>query len=131
VLAVLWNAPHPLTATQITARLPAGSTGTAYPKEGGWTVSTVTAILANPKYTGHQVFGRRRRIPGSGRARRFRTAPREQWLWSPAPVHPAIITRALWEAAQDIGAEHASASDDLEGSAQPPQLRAALADPAP
>ena len=72
----------------------------------GWTVSTVTAILADPKYTGHQVFGRRRRIP-SGRARRFRLAPREQWLWSPQPTHPAIITRALWEAAQDIGAEHA------------------------
>src|SRR5215467_13803254 len=89
-----------------------------YPKPGGWTVSTVAAILANPKYTGHQVFGRRRRIPG-GRRRRFRAAPQAEWLWSPTPVHPAIITRPVWEAAQHIGADHASSSDDTGGSAQP------------
>jgi hypothetical protein len=94
----------------------------SYPKPGGWTVSTVTAILANPKYTGYQVFGRRRRVPG-GRRRRFRLAPRDQWLWSPDPTHPAIITRDVWEAAQDIGADHASSSDDTDSSAQPQARR--------
>jgi site-specific DNA recombinase len=111
-----WRTVDKLGVNTIVHRLNADLS--AYPKPGGWTVSTVTAILANPKYTGYQVFGRRRRIPG-GRRRRFRPAPQTDWLWSPQPVHPAIITRQVWEAAQQAGAEHASASDDTDGSAQP------------
>jgi hypothetical protein len=117
-----WRTESKLGVNTIVKRLNADPATYPAPNQRGWTVSTVTAILANPKYTGHQVFGRRRRIPG-GRNRRFRAAPQDQWLWSPAPVHPAIITRALWEAAQDIGADHASASDQIEGSAQPQARR--------
>src|SRR5215472_9694481 len=111
-----WRTEKKLGVNTIVNRLNADQA--TYPKPGGWTVSTVAAILANPKYTGHRVFGQRRRIPG-GRRRRFRAAPQAEWLWSPAPVHPAIITRPVWEAAQHIGAEHASASDDTDRSAQP------------
>ena len=63
------------------------------------------AILRNPKYTGHMVYGRRR----STGSRRFHDAPQDQWIWSPEQTHPAIITRATWDTAQTIGAEHASA----------------------
>jgi len=34
-----------------------------------------------------------------------------EWLWSPEAVHPAIVDRATWQEAQDIGAEHATSRD--------------------
>jgi len=49
----------------------------------GWSLGGVTPILGNPKYTGYQVFGRRH----------MRLVPVEQWHWSPAPTHPAIVDR--------------------------------------
>jgi len=48
-----------------------------------------------------------------------RQVPRDQWIWSPQPTRPAIITRQMWENAQDIGAEHATARDGTEPSAHP------------
>ena len=59
-------------------------------------------MLRNPKYTGYQVIGRRRR---------GKPVPIDQWHWSPAPSHPAIIDRATWDAAQAAGAEHATSWD--------------------
>ena len=73
----------------------------AYPPPAGtpgWTVSTVRAILANPKYTGHQVFGRRRTRNG----RRI-NAPMAEWLWSPEPMHEPIVDMQTWKDAQDSG----------------------------
>ena len=47
----------PLGVPTITQRLAADPA--AYPPpDGGWTDAGVRVILANPKYTGHQVFGR-------------------------------------------------------------------------
>ena len=40
----------------------------------------------------------------------------------PQPTHPAIITRQIWDAAQDIGAEHASSRDE-PGLASHPAAR--------
>ncbi|MGH3394454.1 MAG: recombinase family protein [Streptosporangiaceae bacterium] len=71
----------------------------------GWTPQAVWKILANPKYTGHMVYGRRRKING-----RTRAQPPAQWIWSPQPVHPAIVTRKIWDAAQAEG--HATSPDD-------------------
>ena len=70
--------------------------------ETGWTVGGVYSILANPKYTGYQVFGRVRK----GK----KTTP-DKWYWSDQPTHPAIVDRDTWETAQKIGAEHRSARD--------------------
>ncbi len=74
---------------------PTGSTPTpaAYPppKPGGWTAAGVYAILRNPKYTGHMVYGRAPHPPAAAAST---TCPQDQWLWSPEPAHPAIITRA-------------------------------------
>jgi hypothetical protein len=108
-----------LGVTTITTRLNADPARCPSPKPGGWTASTVYALLANPKYTGHMVYGRRRSTGG----KHFRKAPPEQWIWSPEPTHPAIVTRQMWDTAQAIGAEHASARDEPATAAAHPATR--------
>ena len=75
-------------------------------------------MLANPKYTGHMVYGRHHTRNG-----RRTPAPQDQWLWSPAPVHPAIIDRATWEAAQDAAAGHSTSRDGEDLNSHPATLR--------
>ena len=70
--------------------------------ETGWTLGGLYSILANPKYTGYQVFGRRRK---------GRPVPAGKWYWPDQPTHPAIVDRDTWETAQKVGAEHRSARD--------------------
>ena len=83
----------------------------------GWSLGGVSAILGNPKYTGYQVFGRRRR---------GRPVPVEQWHWSPAPAHPQIIDRANWDAAQAAGADHGSTRDGDDPNTHPATRRTYL-----
>jgi site-specific DNA recombinase len=104
-----WRAEDKLGMYTIVNRLNAQPARYPAPKPGqGWTVTTVAAILANPKYTGFMVYGRHRAAPGY---KRGRLVPQDQWLWSPRPTHPAIITRALWDAAQTMGTGHSRAQD--------------------
>ena len=117
-----WRTADKLGVTTITNRLNAEPGRYPSPKPGGWTAGGVYAILRNPKYTGHMVYGRRR---STGR-RRFHDVPQEQWIWSPEQTHPAIITRQTWDTAQGIGAEHASARDDAEPSTHPAARRSYL-----
>ena len=98
------NVPFPPMEAELVDGLPTGDR---------WRESTVGAILANPKYTGHMVYGRRRKT-----GRTHVPVPPDRWIWSPEPAHPAIIIRELWDQAQAIGAEHRSASDAL-ASTQP------------
>jgi hypothetical protein len=72
----------------------------------GWTDDTVYMILRNPKYTGYMVYGRRHKVHGKVRA-----VPRDKWIWSPQPTHPAIVSREIWETAQTTGAEHGTSRD--------------------
>jgi site-specific DNA recombinase len=85
----------------------------------GWTAAGVRTILANPKYTGYMVFGRRRK---NGRRHTY-TDPAE-WLWSPQPAHPALITREAWDAAQAEAARHATSRDTIPGDDLTPGRRA-------
>ena len=64
------------------------------------------------------VFGRRRTTAG-----KTRPVPPPEWLWSPEPTHPAIITRATWDAAQVIGAWHGSSRDGGEPNSHPATRR--------
>jgi site-specific DNA recombinase len=116
VVAVIytWRVEEHLGVPTIAARLNADKD--RYPPRDGlhWSESTVGAILGNPKYTGHMVFGRRRKTTG----RRSQPAPPDQWTWSPEPSRPAIITRAMFDEAQVIGEAHRTASD-TPASAQP------------
>jgi site-specific DNA recombinase len=104
-----WRVVHKLGMPTIATRLNADPARYPAPGPRGWTTGTVYAILGNPKYTGHMVYGRVRNRNG-----RRVTVPADQWLWSPAPAHPAIIDRATWDAAQVIGAEHGTSRDGHE-----------------
>ncbi len=108
-----WRTALKLGVPTITHRLLADP-ATYPPPDGGWTENGVRVLLANPKYTGHQVFGRRRTRDG----RRYH-APADQWLWTPEPVHDPIITMDTWKAAQETGAEHASSRDTSEPGPNP------------
>ena len=111
-----WRTVNRLSVRAITARLNADPA--AYPTpdgKPGWTVPGVAKILANPKYTGHMVYGRTR-TTGTARAR---PVPPDQWIWTPQPTHPAIIDRPIWDAAQKIGAERGNIRDPETPAARP------------
>lgn len=111
-----WRTADKLGVNTIAARLNADPAQYPPPAESGcWQVSAVARILANPKYTGHMVYGRTRTSKG----KRGRKAPPDQWLWSPQPAHPPIITRATWDAAQAAGQEHGSSRDAAGPSSHP------------
>jgi hypothetical protein len=88
-----WRAVTGLSVEQITARLDADPD--RYPPPGthtAWPPAAVTAILTNIKYTGYQATGTRDERGA------FRTA--EHWVLSDQPAHRALITPALFWAAQ-------------------------------
>jgi DNA invertase Pin-like site-specific DNA recombinase len=102
-----WRVTLKLSIRTITDRL--NDDPAAYPAPAGtpgWTKTSVTKILANPKYTGHMVYGRTRKHNGTKRP-----VPQDQWIWTPEPVHPAIIDRATWDAAQKTGAQRGNIRD--------------------
>ena len=101
-----WRVVRKLGMPTIAAKLNADPARYPAPTGKGWTTQTVYAVLGNPKYTGHMVYGRIRNRNG-----RRVTVPASEWLWSPGPVHPAIVHRATWAAAQQISAEHSTSRD--------------------
>jgi site-specific DNA recombinase len=105
-----WRTIEKLGVTTICHRLNEEPGRYPSPKPGGWIPSTVYAILRNPKYTGYMVYGRYRT---TGRGRRRRLVPEDQWIWSADPQHPPIVTRQAWQTAQHAGEEHATSRDDL------------------
>ena len=110
-----WRVEEKLGVNAIVRRLNADPA--AYPPAGpatGWSLGGVTAILGNPKYTGYQVFGRRRHM---------RLVPTGQWHWSPQATHPAIVDRDTWDTAQAIGADHGSSPDDDAPNTHPATRR--------
>jgi site-specific DNA recombinase len=78
----------------------------------GWTVHTVAAILANPRYTGRQVRNRQRTDrdlvdpanTGLGHRDVQRWNLPEGWVISRKPAHPAIVSEADYVAAQQASA---------------------------
>ncbi|NEA15448.1 recombinase family protein [Streptomyces halstedii] len=73
-----------------------------YPIEGQWTHNRVEGLIANPKLTGYQVYNRR--ASRTGRPGFSRWNPISQWVWSPRPVHEAVVSLAEWKAAQEVTA---------------------------
>ena len=61
---------------------------------GHWSTSSVWEVLHNPKYTGYQVWNRRRRKKDNG------TNPESEWIWSEEPSHPAVVSMEEWRAVQ-------------------------------
>jgi hypothetical protein len=77
-----------------------------------WTLRTVAAILANPRYTGRQVWNRQRTDfdlvdpanTGLGYKQVQRWNVPEGWVISRHPAHPALVSEVDFIAAQDVGA---------------------------
>ena len=102
-----WRVSEHLGKPTIRARLAADPH--TYPPPGptaGWSLALVDEILSNPKYTGHQVMGRRRRKGG----KKIWTPP-EEWIWTPEPTHPALVDKATWDKAQRMGRRHGNVRD--------------------
>ena len=113
----IWRVDKKLAISTIAARL--NKDPEAYPPPGqapGWAESTVTAILRNPKYTGHMVYGRTRKAPGS---KKPRPVPQDQWIWSPEPKHTPLTSRDAWQTAQKMGAERGNVRDPEMPAAYP------------
>ncbi len=114
-----WRTVHKLGMPAIAARLNADPARNPVPGgAAGWTAQTVHALLRNPKYTGHMVYGRQRTRNGH----RVRV-PESDWLWSPEPVHPAIVDQRTWRDAQNIAVEHSTSRDGDDLSRHPATRR--------
>ena len=78
----------------------------------GWTLRTVAAILANPRYTGRQVWNRQPSQAvlvdpantGLGHKQVQRWNLPEGWVISKHPAHAALVSEADFIAAQDTAA---------------------------
>jgi site-specific DNA recombinase len=74
----------------------------------GWTTGTVLTILRNPRYTGHQVWNRQSKTEvlldtsnvGLGTRSVQRHNAREEWVYSQAGSHPAIVSDEEFQRAQ-------------------------------
>jgi site-specific DNA recombinase len=106
-----WRVYERLSREAIALRLDAA--GAPSPEGEGWHPGAVGGILANPKYTGYMVYGRTKNTGKSTRPgqRKVRPVPRGQWTWSPQPSHPALVSRELWDAAQQVAAGHEGVRD--------------------
>jgi DNA invertase Pin-like site-specific DNA recombinase len=78
----------------------------------GWSVRTVAEILANPRYTGRQVWNRYRTdhhetVPGNkrtGHPQHHIANPKDQWVISDRLAHPALVSERDFVAVQSISA---------------------------
>ena len=84
------------------------------PPSGAWSLALIDEILSNPKYTGHQVMGRRK-TKGSTR----QWTPATEWIWTPEPTHTALMNRETWDAAQQMGRRHGNARDPETPTTRP------------
>jgi DNA invertase Pin-like site-specific DNA recombinase len=82
-------------------------------RSGGlWTLRTVAVILANPRYTGRQVWNRQR-TEHSDRAVTRRLNPAGEWVISRALAHPALVSEAEFVAAQQVRAARPTKDDGV------------------
>ncbi len=73
-----------------------------------WNKFAVRAILANPRYTGHQVWNRQRKDEvlidvddvALGHTTKLRWNESGRWVWSEQVVHPPLIDAETFERAQ-------------------------------
>ncbi|MFI7643367.1 recombinase family protein [Nonomuraea sp. NPDC049400] len=65
-----------------------------------WAARRVRRMLAQPKYSGYQVFNRR-----AARTNRGRANPIADWVWSREQAHPAIVTLQEWYETQLVTAQ--------------------------
>ncbi|WP_203935325.1 recombinase family protein, partial [Virgisporangium ochraceum] len=82
---------------------------------GKWSTASIWEILRNPKYTGHMVWNRRARKSAGNR-----TNPPSEWVWSPEPVHPPIVSLGEYQTVARRAASNArSRRSDPDGVDRP------------
>jgi hypothetical protein len=113
--------PDPVTVARITRALndaaipcPSAADPARNPHRSGraWTLGTVASILANPRYTGRQVWNRQRTDSdlvdpvntGLGHKPVARWNLPAGWVIATCPAHPALVSEADYIAAQDTSA---------------------------
>ncbi|MFI6992174.1 recombinase family protein [Nonomuraea wenchangensis] len=77
-----------------------------------WTLTTARAILANSRYTGHEVWNRQPSAydlvdtsnTGLGQRQVQRWSPPEDWVIPERPAHEALVSQSDFVAVQDIRA---------------------------
>jgi site-specific DNA recombinase len=69
---------------------------------GAWTKGSVRDVLANPKYTGHMDYNRRKN-PRRDRGVAGKVNPPSEWIWSSKPRHEPLTTKAMYDAGTPIG----------------------------
>jgi site-specific DNA recombinase len=84
---------------------------------GRWSPAAIRDILINPKYTGYMVWNRRatkdKQHPGKGN-------PRDEWVMSSRPEHPALVPVDLFLAAQPTARRREQARADRDPMAPNP-----------
>ncbi|WP_261568964.1 recombinase family protein [Frankia gtarii] len=84
-----------------------------------WSKGAVQAILANPRYTGYQVWNKQRKAEtlldvddvALGYETKLKWNERDQWVWSDRLAHPAIVDKATFHAVQERRARRGPSSD--------------------
>jgi hypothetical protein len=92
-----------------------------------WTLTTVAAILANPRYTGRQVWNRQPTdfdlVDPANTALGHRQVQRwslpESWVISRRPAHPALASEADFIAVQQMSAPRGPAGPPPAGTCWP------------
>ena len=88
---------------------PSGADPERNPHRSGqaWTLRTVAAILANPRYTGRQVWNRQhteQTMTADGLTWKRNWNPATEWAVSAKLSHPALVSEHDFAAAQKISA---------------------------
>jgi site-specific DNA recombinase len=81
---------------------------------GKWAKSAVRAILANPRYTGFEVWNKQRKDEvlldvddvAAGHETKMRWNATSDWVWSQQPMHEALVTREQFDRAQTMFGVH-------------------------
>jgi site-specific DNA recombinase len=79
-----------------------------------WSKSQIHSMLRNPKYTGFNVWNRHDKRRGRPLIR-----PKDQWVWSPLPVHEPIVSRELFDQVEDRARRNEVRADRRNGHAYP------------
>ncbi|SFK74829.1 recombinase family protein [Geodermatophilus ruber] len=104
----------------------------------GWQASTVRAILTNPCYLGHQVWGRWHRVErlldpmdvAAGTVTVFRRSAAERIVTSTEPSHPALVSPEAFRRVQSLLASGSASAAErphtVRSATSPYQLRGRL-----